>query len=154
MCVICNLRGISIDRDNSEAQRLGGAALAAYLTGHWNATAALVNAVRRNADWDGLYEMCTVWCDTVLTTIEGCEPGAPVHLVWQEVRTGLVAHSDEVHPKIRWAGQILAARAAADDDSSRALFGAVPREDLDEYLGVLLDVLAHQVLPQEADGAA
>lgn len=154
MCVICDLRRISTNRDNSEAKRLGGAALVAYLTGHWNATAAIVDVVRGKSDWDGLYEMCAVWCDSILPTFFGYERGAPVYLLWQEVCTGRMKHSDEVPPTIRWAGQLLAARAANDEDGSRALFGAVSPDALEEHLGALLDVLAHQVRTQNADGVA
>lgn len=143
MCVLCDLR----TRVHDSSTRFESAALSAYLTGRPDIAMIVVEAIYRSFGRDGLYAAAIGWCDVVLRRMPGYEHGAQVYLAWEDVDTGRIIHAEETPPIARWAGQMLAARAADDEAFSRALFNAVPadEETTAQHLSALLEALSYQV---------
>lgn len=152
MCVLCDLRVCAQDPDKSTASL----ALAMYLTGHPGTAMIMVGAIYKGSGRNGIYDAITGWCDAILARMPGYESGAPVYLMWEDINTGQIVHAGEVSPHARWAGQIFAARAACDEDTSSALFSTLPAEEEEtaEHLNALLQALSFQVVTMRAGGAA
>jgi len=64
--------------------------------------------------------------DTLLTRSGAySDPDKPTRLIFQERDTGTLSTADEVPPATRWAGRLLMARAAMDQDQWTALMRSV-----------------------------
>lgn len=117
-----------------DAERQRGIALAtdalhAAMREDWPAMRDAVTALSGS---EALIVAITAWCDTLL----GCHPDGPrsdgrlVQVCWLQDGKGPVQHAEEVPPPARWAGQVIAARAALDEDAFWALMDA-PAEGTD-----------------------
>jgi len=124
-----------------------------------HATACLHAAMRR--DWPAavgaadvliaehgpgvLPDVMLAWIDTALTAqgITRDKTGEPALLLFGNVDTGRVAtDAHDVNPAVAWAGRLINARIADDQDSYRALLDAVPAGMDQRYVTVLLDCCA------------
>lgn len=153
MCLLCG----AIEEKGGDPGILGAGAFFAYLTGQPLRASMLVETLRRQHGRGGLYAAISGWCDTILPWIvpnQTREGRDGIRLVWRDITTGLVTSAEATPPVARWAGQILAARAARDEASSLALFEAVADDELVSHADELLKVLALQIYVRHADGAA
>lgn len=143
------------------------------------ATKALHAAMRE--DWDAVRQSFTdlsadghaitfalmAWCDTTIgaqAQMQGLEipPDGPAPGIaqpgWLDVETGRVTlDADQIPPAARWAGRLVAARAAMDHDQFRALIGAMPGDGSEraQYAFALLRGCAEMAgLARRQDGAA
>lgn len=109
--------------------RLGTEALHAAMREDWDAMKAALEALSGS---DALVVAIMAWCDTLLALHpDGPWSGdRPVRVAWLEDGKGPVQHAEDVPPAARWAGQVVAARAALDEDAFCALLGA-PAEGAD-----------------------
>lgn len=71
-------------------------------------------------------EAMQAWMDTVLRARGLPVTGEPVTLTFVEPGTGQISGADDVTPEWAWAGRLIAARAADDPDTYRALIDSVP----------------------------
>lgn len=87
-------------------------------------------------------------CDTYIGRIHGPEAyGKPLRMAWWAVETGSLEYDpDKVPPRPRWAGQVIAARAADDEAAFMALMRQ-PAEgaDLGDHVTALLDMVAQSL---------
>jgi hypothetical protein len=109
--------------------RLGTEALHAAMREDWDAMKAALEAMSGS---EALIVAIVAWCDTLLARHpDGPHAGdRPVQVGWLEDGKGRVQHAEDVPPPARWAGQVIAARAALDEDAFYALLGA-PAEGAD-----------------------
>ena len=124
-----------------------------------HATACLHAAMRR--DWPAVQDAATAlvtthgpgvlgdvmlaWIDTALAAqgITCDRTGEPAQLLFGDLTTGRIAtDADDVNPATAWAGRLINARIADDQDSYRALLDSVPDGMDQRYVTVLLDCCA------------
>lgn len=84
--------------------------------------------VERLNGTDGLIDAILGWIDTYIAY---CHPthrqGELVRIAWVDVDAAVVhANADDVHFGARWAGRLIAARAADDQDQFLALLRSLP----------------------------
>jgi len=93
----------------------------------------------------GLALAILAWCDAVILRyqqITGTPDGQPVRIAWQEADTGDISVTGrDVPAEVRWAGQLVAARAALDQPAYDALIAVLPGDGLaiGGYISALLD---------------
>jgi hypothetical protein len=138
------------DPDRARALALGTRAYHAAVREDWPATrAAMAEAGRQGPNVIAL--VLTGFCDTTIALqreIRGMPPlqdgvaeEGPVRPVWLNGETGkLTMDAGDLTPAVRWAGQLVAARAAQDFDGFQALLKAMPADGLKrgEYATTLL----------------
>jgi hypothetical protein len=109
--------------------RLGAEALHAAMREDWGAVKAALDAMSGS---HALIVAIMAWCDTLLVRHPDgqCAGGHPVQVTWQEHGEGPLQHAEDVPPPARWAGQVIAARAALDEEAFYALLAA-PAEGAD-----------------------
>jgi hypothetical protein len=136
--------------DRAQAASLAQRAYHAGVREDWPAaSAAMAEAGRQGPNVIAL--VLTTFCDTTLSLqreMRGMPPlengvpeDGPVRPVWLNADTGKVtADADGLPPAVRWAGQLVAARAALDFDGFQALLLAMPADGLKrgEYATALL----------------
>jgi hypothetical protein len=136
------------------ASQIGVFVLSKYLLGQELSAAVAMEMIYQTYGREGVYRVAVTWCDYILERTPEYQPGEPVHLVWEEVATGTIRHAEEAPPMVRWAGQVLAARAADDQANAWAIFSAVPEEHLAEHMATLLQTLAIQLRAFKEEGTA
>lgn len=127
---------------------LAGAALQGTVDQDAPATAAAMNAISAEYDGEGLTEAITAWCDTLTAALPLAPGGDLAGLGWAD-ETGQARTTGDVDPQVRWAGQIVMARARKDKDTFNALIAALPDDGLaaSQHLAVLLRLIATNLHP-------
>jgi len=124
------------------------ACLDAAMRRDWPAAQAAASALIAAHGPDVVPRVMLAWIDTAIVA-QGITPektGRPAHLIFGDVDTGTVAtDAHDVDPVIAWAGRLINARIADDQDSYAALMDAVPDGDGSRYVTVLLDCCAQTV---------
>ena len=91
---------------------------------------------------DVINPVMMAWIDTVIGA-QGIPYGQPGALAFLDTDGGpWTENADDVRPAVAWAGRLINARIACDEDSYRALIGAVPAGRDGEYINALLDCCA------------
>ena len=102
--------------DRAEVVRLAKVALTAAI-GNRNGEAT--SAVQAIADLheDAITIAMMAWCDTALAHVPGWQtsPGNGVIMQFREEKAGGIQGPDEVPEGVRWAGEVLIARARMDE---------------------------------------
>jgi hypothetical protein len=126
------------DADRARALDLGTRAYHAAIREDWPAASqAMAEAGRQSPNVIAL--VLAGFCDTMLDLqrrmrgmppLEDGEPEeGPVRPVWVNADTGrLTMDADSLPPAVRWAGPLVAARAALDFDGFQALLKAMPAD--------------------------
>lgn len=137
---------------NEQALELGAQALKAAMKEDWAAASAAVQAIGDDHGWAGVVLAVTAWSDTLVIwtrrsqgLADEPEPGVIVKPAWQDDDTGVITEdADGVGERHRWAGRLLAARAAMDHDAYGALLRSLPGDghERGEHVGVLLEMVA------------
>lgn len=136
--------------DRVKARDIAGRAYHAAVREDWPAAnRAMAEAGRQNPNVIALI-LC-MFCDTAIslqramTGLPPMEDGVPaegpVRPGWVNADTGrLTLDADEMPPAERWAGRMVAARAALDYDAFQALMAAMPGDGMKrgEYANALL----------------
>src|SRR5437773_9726532 len=105
--------------DRETAVRIATVALHRAMADDLETAASYVQRLN-GTDWLGV--AIVAWVDTFIAhTHRGFEYGGPVAVAWLHLPTGQVETADEVTPAMRWAGRLIAARAADDEASFYAL---------------------------------
>lgn len=110
------------------------AALDAAIANDLDRYAAAMN--RLDAIDGGHINALLVWCDAVLDAIGHTMGACTFKPAWLAVDDdtaqpidGTINTAENVRPEVRWAGQLIAARANDDEPTFRALLAAVDRLD-------------------------
>ena len=99
--------------------------------------------VKRLSGTDGLITAVLAWIDTYIARVwPQHTPGQRVRVRWYHVPDDQVETADEVSPSVRWAGQLIAARAVDDEPTFMAILRS-PAEGV--QLGDAVMALLHIV---------
>ena len=135
-------RGASrMSEDWERARKFTTIALHRAIAGDWPGAAQYIGRLNGSA---GLLVAIQLLADTYLGHVHpGHRLGDPVRVAWMSMPGQGVAAADEVRPSVRWAGQIIAARAADDWPSYEALLRAPAQgAELGDGIMALLDIVA------------
>ena len=137
------------DRAPRGAVKLAAEILAAAMREDWDAVRAACREIVDQYGDMGTTTLMYGLCDSVIIR-QGLTHGATTRPVWIDPG-GRTAHGpDEVSPEARWAGQMLAARAALDVDACKALVDSVPDDaTFSLYLSALITMSALTILDFE-----
>jgi hypothetical protein len=115
--------------EHSKPVRLAATAYHAALAGRWQAAADAVVRISDECGGEGLSVALRAWCDTYADHSTGGQPGVPtVNINFIRTDTGQLddQRSERVPPEIRWAGELLRARAALDQERWSELLAELP----------------------------
>jgi hypothetical protein len=123
--------------------------------------AARKHVSQLNAECGGVGTMIAVrgWCDTLAAHSGVSENSGPLALGWKDAETGRIHLGTEGVPdRVRWAGQLIVARAALDKPMFDALIASLPDDKavVGSYVGAVLETVAVTMngLPEAASPAA
>jgi hypothetical protein len=115
---------------------------------NWARAATAVKALNDELGGEGIMFALAGWCDTLIVRqqeIMGGQDGDIARPAWLNATTGEVAlDADDVPPPVRWAGRLVAARAALDHDAWDALIASIPDAPMaaSEHVSALLNSVA------------
>jgi hypothetical protein len=158
LCTGCNARrakpesgaasGGTEEERHARARHLALEALVAAMGEDWPVASAAMRALGAETGTEGLATALLAWCDTLIAAQRRAmglpdEPqdGEAARPAWLNGATGRVAlNADDAPPAARWAGQLVAARAALDREAFAVLLAAMPKDPKarGEYAGALL----------------
>jgi hypothetical protein len=105
--------------------KLAGVALTAARDLDYQAAAHAGERIGEIYGWDVLPQIMLAWID-VTTAKCGFDPqGEAVHIAWQNEDSAEVTDADSTPPGAVWAGRLIGARLADDEDTYRAVMHAV-----------------------------
>ncbi|TMR11047.1 hypothetical protein ETD86_37005 [Nonomuraea turkmeniaca] len=137
---------------NPRAMDLARIALWAAVRDDNDRAVAALKAINEETGGEGLMDAILGWCDTAIAHI-GIEVGKPVKIAWMEAETQRInSGPDEVRPTARWAGRLLAARAADDHDTFMALIDTIPGgpKDVGDHVWELVQMVALNLRAQQS----
>lgn len=112
--------------------QLAADALNAAIDDDGDRAAKAVKAISDEAGGEGLGWAVTAWCDTLILHYRhatGTPDDAPIRPGWLHAGTGeRTTEADDVPVEARWAGRVIAARAALDHPAYDALFRSLPED--------------------------
>lgn len=130
------------------AVRLAAIALYAAMAENWPAATRAVQAINDRCGSAGISRAVLCWSDTLIDyNPETNGDGRPVRLSFMNADTGHVNFDDDadaVPEQFRWAGRIIAARAAQDLPAWEAMIDALPDDPKvhGDHVGAVLQVVA------------
>lgn len=134
------------DPERERGIRLATDALQAAISQDWDAVKAAMSAMNGSM---ALVYAVVAWADWVLAARNGGQVAPVTDVIgisWLNTDTGDIETADEVPPEVRWAGQVIAARSAMDEDGFMALLHApAPGTDLNRCVGQLLLMTAEEL---------
>lgn len=137
-----------LPKDEKRAVRLAAKALTHALKEDWPAATRAVQAVNDKCGSGGIATAILVWSDTLIDYNPGTTgDGRPVRLAFMNADTGHVdldENADAVPEQFRWAGRVIAARAAQDQPGWEALIDSLPDDPHvhGRHVGAVLEVVA------------
>jgi hypothetical protein len=127
------------------AIRLAAAALTCAMAQDWERASKAVQRISDECGSVGVGRAILGWSDTLISRM-GHTPGRPVAIAFQEVESGRIdsADGDFVPERVKWAGRVLAARAADDQATWDALMDALPDDGtaIGEHVAAVLEMCA------------
>jgi len=135
---------------DSKVARLAGAALQAALAGDWpRANAAVQRIDKECGEQGGVATALMTWADTyTLHTFDGPPPAAAaMRIMFWDTDTGVMGDQPDLPDTTRWAARLVTARAAMDEDTFRALIGALPDDPaaVGQHVGAVLVCVANTI---------
>ena len=122
--------GVNREQLKSRALDLSADALGAYMGGDIPGAAAAIQAVSDETGSEGVGWMLVAWCDTLIEVQARARGGVrrPVLAApsWVDCDGHATGDAASVPAPVRWAGQLVAARAAGDNEMVRALLTSMP----------------------------
>ncbi len=117
-----------------------GAALHAAMADDWGAVSRALQTLIDECGGEGVIAAMSAWCDTLLIHTHDIDPKVPLRLLFVNADTGDIGDADDVPPEVRWAGRLVAARAAMDKPTWDALIDSIPHDDsaISRHISVLL----------------
>jgi hypothetical protein len=132
------------DADRARAVKIATVALHRAQAGDLQDAASYV---RRLTGTPGLIVAIIAWIDTYIARIHpGHQPGQQIALRWFHTPTDRIETADQVTPAMRWAGWLIVARAADQEERFYELL-QTPAEgtELGDGIMALLHLVAHSV---------
>lgn len=134
----------------ARAREFATRALHAAMREDWDAASAAMTSLSAETGSDGVLWAVLRFCDTIIgrqLAMQGLPGDAwdgGVRMSWLNTDTGAVGHAGQVPDSVRWAGQLVAAKAAQDEATFRALIATMPDDDRGRgrYVGALLQSAA------------
>lgn len=131
---------------------LGRTALWAAVAEDWPRAQAATQEIGDRFGGDGVMVAALAWIDTTLTRVPGmgyaADNGRKVALAFREETTGRAETAADVPPGVAWAGRLMAARSADDQDTFEALVNSVESdEQFGQYIADLLLMVATNLRP-------
>lgn len=121
------------------------AALHAAMADDWKAASGALQTLSDECGGAGVGDAMRAWCDTLIGRTHGDlqDSGSGVRLVFKNADSGEMGGADDVPAPTRWAGRLIAARAAMDQPTWQALLEAIPpgNDAVSEYVGALLQTI-------------
>ena len=135
---------------HSKPIRLASAAMQAALASKHDSAVSYLQRINDECGGQGLYVALMAWCDAYADHATGGAPTpARVNMSFIREDTGQLddENSDRLPPEIRWAGQIVAARAALDQDRFDELITKMPDDGAGrgDYMGAVLLTIANTI---------
>lgn len=127
------------------ARTLAAYALRDARAGDYTAASKHVRALNAECGSQGTMFAVCGWCDTLAAHLNLDENSGPLALGWKEAETGRVhAGTEGVPDRVRWAGQLIVARAALDKQMFDALIKSLPDDKavVGSYVGAVLETVA------------
>lgn len=127
------------------ARTLAAQALAAARGNDYPAASALVRQLNAECGSEGAMIAVCGWIDTLAVKSGISEKDAVLALGFRDAGTGLAQLGSEGVPdRIRWAGQLIIARARLDEPMFSALIAALPKDKavVGSYVGAVLETVA------------
>jgi len=125
--------------------RHAAAVLQAARLGDQAATVAAAKALLAAHGSGVIPQVMVAWIDTLIGARGITEVGQPARIMFADTDTGAIGDVTQVRPEVAWAGRLINARIADDEESFRALMGAVPEGKSDRYVTTLLDCCAQSI---------
>lgn len=130
--------------------RLASAALQAALAMKWDAAQRALQRLSDECGPEGLYDALVALCDTVAEhATGGGAPSQRVRISFMDGDTGRLDEpgSPKVPAEVQWAGRLIAARAAMDEDRFRAVLDELPHDGaaVGRHVWSLVQLVAWQV---------
>jgi hypothetical protein len=134
-----------LSKVEQRAIRLASAALTCAVSNDWDRATKAVQRIGDECGEVGVGRAILGWSDTLIHRM-GHKPGKPVNLVFQQVETGRIDTADGEHvpERVRWAGKVIAARAADDEAAWDALMKALPEDGavVGQHVAAVLEMVA------------
>lgn len=109
----------TITASHSKPVRLAAAALDAALARQWPRAERALQRLNAECDSGGLADALIAWCDTLIVHATGGDTGShKVKMSAWDIDSGAVG--GEIRPTVRWAMELIQARAAKDLDAFEA----------------------------------
>ena len=128
------------------ARTLAWQALQAARKGDYAAASEIVRTLNADCGSTGAMFAICGWIDTLAAQSGISEESGPLALGFRDADTGEThAGTDGVPDRIRWAGQLIIARARLDKPMFDALIAALPPDDkavIGSYVGAVLETVA------------
>ena len=142
------------DTLKERARTLAAYALRDARAGDYAAASKRVSELNAECGGAGVMIAVAGWCDTLAAHTGISENSGPLTLGWKDAETGRVHLGTEGVPdRVRWAGQLIVARAALDKPMFDALIMALPEDKTvaGSYVGAVLETVAVTMngLPEE-----
>jgi hypothetical protein len=140
------------------ARILAAYALRDARAGDYAAASKHVRALNAECGGEGTMFAVCGWRDTLAAHSGISENSGPLALGWKDADTGRIhAGTEGVPDRVRWAGQLIVARAALDKPMFDALIAALPDDKavIGSYVGAVLETVAITMngLPEPAPAA-
>jgi hypothetical protein len=147
------------DALKERARTLAAYALRDARAGDYAAASKTVRELNAELGPQGTMIAIAGWCDTLAAHCGISEGSGPLALGWKDTETGrLHLGAEGVPDRIRWAGQLIVARAALDKPMFDALIMALPEDKTvaGSYVGAVLETVAITMngLPENEPGRA
>lgn len=131
------------DRRSPVFQAMARNALDFTIKGKSAEAGAVLQRMSARYGGNGAVEAALLWIDTLADHLGRPSDGTGVAILFKEAETGNVGIADQRRPTVVWAGRLIGARLADDQDTFVALINAVGgRADFGAYVGELLHMVA------------
>lgn len=137
--------------EETRVLNLANQAVRAAMREDWDLASSAMQLISDETGGHGTLLALVAWCDWLIISqnrSRGQPDDATAELarpVWLNPQTGrIVMDAGGVPPAVAWAGQLVAARAAMDQDAFNALLSAMPADGATrgKYAGALLEACA------------
>jgi len=133
------------DAIKDRARHLAAGALHAAQRGDWTTASQTMQVINDEIGGEGTTMAICGWCDTLAATLGINANTEHLALSWVNRDTRKVSTSGDVPARVRWAGQLIVARAALDKPAFDALIGVLPEDNkkmIGDYVGAVLECVA------------
>jgi hypothetical protein len=137
---------VTTSNPHSKPRRLASEILAAATAEKWTTVSALMTRLSNECPGEGITEALLGWCDTTLNHASGGTFGTGQRLAVMPmaIETGQI--NGELPPELRWAMNLLQARANMDKPAFRALLDQINAisdgHERGQYAGALVQCCA------------